>query len=294
MHLNSGIIEGFDAMMVAPSSPGWANMFSMCFLDEDFDYGLLLDSGGGTDGVTLDDAYTDEMDMIGIGHILDVALQEPHFVCDLFGVSMLKMDGDDSITDVAIPNFTSVEGASDIMGPPISFDSMSGVGFLSVVEYPEWLANVVLIPKKDDKVRVCINYRDLNKASPKDDFPLPHIDMLVDSTGHAIWVEECKNHLSRAATTLFHDMMHKDFKFRLRLNPKKCTFKVTSRRLLGHIFSERGIEVDLEKMRAILDMPAPRTEREIRGFLDRLQYISHFIARLIDIFEPIFHLLRKN
>ena len=30
--------------------------------------------------------------------------------------------------------------------------------------------------------------------------------------GHAIWVEECKNHLSRAATTLFHDMMHKDFK----------------------------------------------------------------------------------
>ena len=126
MHLNSGIIEGFDAMMVAPSSPGWANMFSMCFLDEDFDYGLLLDSGGGTDGVTLDDAYTDEMDMIGIGHILDVALQEPHFVCDLFGVSMLKMDGDDSITDVAIPNFTSVEGASDIMGPPISFDSMSG------------------------------------------------------------------------------------------------------------------------------------------------------------------------
>ena len=80
----------------------------------------------------------------------------------------------------------------------------------------------------------------------------------------------------------------------MRLNPKKCTFKVTSRRLLGHIFSERGIEVDLEKMRAILDMPAPRTEREIRGFLDRLQYISHFIARLIDIFEPIFHLLRKN
>ena len=56
------------------------------------------------------------------------------------------------------------------------------VGFLSVVEYPEWLANVVPVPKKDGKVRVCVNFRDLNKASPKDDFPLPHIDMLVDST----------------------------------------------------------------------------------------------------------------
>ena len=55
------------------------------------------------------------------------------------------------------------------------------VGFLSVVEYPEWLANVVLVPKKDDKVRVCVDFRDLNKASPKDDFSLPHIDMLVDS-----------------------------------------------------------------------------------------------------------------
>ena len=47
--------------------------------------------------------------------------------------------------------------------------------------------------------------------------------------------------------------------FRLRLNPKKCTFGVTSRKLMGHIVSELGIEVDLEKIRAILDMPAPRS-----------------------------------
>ena len=56
------------------------------------------------------------------------------------------------------------------------------VGFLSVFEYPEWLAIVVPIPKKDDKVRVCVNFRDFNKASPEDDFPLPQFDMLVDST----------------------------------------------------------------------------------------------------------------
>ena len=61
------------------------------------------------------------------------------------------------------------------------------VGFISVVEYPEWLANVVPVPKKDDKVRVCVDFRDLNKSSPKDDFPLPHIDLLVDSTvGHSM------------------------------------------------------------------------------------------------------------
>ena len=80
----------------------------------------------------------------------------------------------------------------------------------------------------------------------------------------------------------------------MRLNPKKCTFGVTSGKLLGHIVSECGIEFDLKKIRVILDMPTPRTERALRGFLSRLQYISRFITRLTNICEPIFRLLRKN
>ncbi|RVW22323.1 Transposon Tf2-12 polyprotein [Vitis vinifera] len=183
------------------------------------------------------------------------------------------------------------------------------VGFLSVVEYPEWLANVVPVPKKDGKVRVCVDFRDLNKASPKDDFPLPHIDMLRDMEKTSFiteWGTYCYRVMpfglknvgatyQRAATTLFHDMIiGMSRQFRLRLNPKKCTFGVTSGKLLGYMVSERGIEVDPDKIRAILDMPAPRTEREVRGFLGRLQYISRFIARLTDICEPIFRLLRKS
>ena len=82
--------------------------------------------------------------------------------------------------------------------------------------------------------------------------------------------------------------------FRLRLNPKKCTFGVTSGNLLGYMITKRGIEVDSDKIRAILDMLAPRTEREVRGFLGRLQYISRFIAKLTDICEPIFLLLIRS
>ena len=52
---------------------------------------------------------------------------------------------------------------------------------MEVVEDTQWLANIVPVPKKDGKVRMCVNYRDLNKACLKDDFPLPHIDILVDS-----------------------------------------------------------------------------------------------------------------
>lgn len=54
-------------------------------------------------------------------------------------------------------------------------------GILQVMEYPTWLANVVPMPKKDGKVRVCVDYRDLNKASPKDNFSLPNIHILIDN-----------------------------------------------------------------------------------------------------------------
>mgnify|MGYP003745750355 CR=1 FL=1 len=66
-------------------------------------------------------------------------------------------------------------------------DKQYNAGFLRVVNYPEWLANVVLVPKKDGKVRMCVDFWDLNKANPKDNFPLPYIDILVDNTaGHAL------------------------------------------------------------------------------------------------------------
>ncbi|XP_070031666.1 uncharacterized protein [Nicotiana tomentosiformis] len=54
-------------------------------------------------------------------------------------------------------------------------------GVIRVVRYTTWLANVVLVPKKDGKTRVCVDYRDLNKASPKDNFPLPNIHILIDN-----------------------------------------------------------------------------------------------------------------
>ena len=53
--------------------------------------------------------------------------------------------------------------------------------FLKVIEDTQWLANIVPVLKKDEKVWKCIHYRDLNKAYSKDDFSLPHIDTLVDS-----------------------------------------------------------------------------------------------------------------
>jgi len=179
-------------------------------------------------------------------------------------------------------------------------------GFLAVTRYLEWVANIVPIPKKDGKVRMCMDYRDLNRASPKDNFPLSHIDILVDNTTNfalfsfmdgffgynqikmasedmekttfvTLWGMLCYKVMSfglknvratyqRAMVALFHDMMHREIevyvddiivkskieeehlvnlwklferlrKYRLRLNPAKCTFGVKSGKLLGFIVS---------------------------------------------------------
>ena len=55
------------------------------------------------------------------------------------------------------------------------------VGFIKLVHQAEWITNAVLVPKKDGNVRMCMDFRDLNKACPNDDFLLPHIDVLVDN-----------------------------------------------------------------------------------------------------------------
>ena len=55
-------------------------------------------------------------------------------------------------------------------------------GAIREVKYPEWLADVVLIKKENDKWRICIDFTNVNRACPKDSFPLPRIDLIVDAT----------------------------------------------------------------------------------------------------------------
>ncbi|KAK5776518.1 hypothetical protein PVK06_044477 [Gossypium arboreum] len=236
-------------------------------------------------------------------------------------------------------------------------------GFLQVVKYSEWVANIVPVSKKDGKVRMFVDYRDLNKVSPKDNFSLPHIDTLVDNTvGYSLFsfmdgfsgYNQIKMHLEdmnkttfvtmwgtfcykvmpfglknagatyqRAMVTLFHDMIHKEIevyvddiiaksrtkeeyvqvlrklflrlrKFQLKLNPAKCTFGARSGKLLGFVVSEKGIEIDPDKVKSIQELPPPRTQKEVQGFLGRLNYIARFISQLTEKCEPIFCLLKKH
>lgn len=55
-------------------------------------------------------------------------------------------------------------------------------GFIKPIKHPIWLANIVPVKNKNDQVKVCIDFRDLNKPCPKDEFPLTNMDILIDST----------------------------------------------------------------------------------------------------------------
>ena len=124
----------------------------------------------------------------------------------------------------------------------------------------------------------------------------------------------------RAATTLLHDMIHKEVevyvddmivkakeredhlpnlkkflerirKYNLRLNPKKCNFGVSAGKMLGFLITQRRIEVDPDKIKAITVMQVPRTEKEVRAFLSKIQYISRFMSKLTMTCDPLFKLL---
>jgi hypothetical protein len=79
------------------------------------------------------------------------------------------------------------------------------VGFIKEVYHPKWLANPILVLKKNGKWRMCVDYMSLNKACPKDPFPLPHIDQVVNST------LGCKTLCFLDAYSGYHQIIMKEF-----------------------------------------------------------------------------------
>ncbi|XP_027171525.1 uncharacterized protein LOC113771103 [Coffea eugenioides] len=292
---------------------------------------------------------------------------------DVFAWSYDDMTG--ISTDVVVhrlptdPSFPPVKQKPRKFKPDMSLkikeqiEKQLKTNIIIVSHYPIWLSNPVPVPKKSGEVRVCIDYRDLNKASPKDDFPLPNIHILLDNTaGHEIetfcdcfagyhqilmaeedrektafitpWGTFCYRVMpfglknagatyQRTMTTLFHDMIHREMevyvddiiikskraedhlvdlkklferlrKYNLKLNPAKCAFGAPAGKLLGFIVSKKGIEIDPAKIKAIRDMPVPKTQKDVKSFLGKINFIGRFIGQLTATCEPLFKLLRKN
>ena len=241
-------------------------------------------------------------------------------------------------------------------------DKLLTANFIREVFYPDWLANVIMVKKANGKWWMCVNFTNLNKACPKDNFPLPRIDQLVDSTaGHKLLtfmdVFLGYNHIvmdeadqektsfitsrglfcykvmsfrlknvgatyQRFMNQMFHDQIGKNVevyiddmlvkskkeddhlkdleetfntlrKYQMKLNPSKCVFGVSSGKFLGFIVSQRGIDANPDKIKAILEMQLPKNIKETQGLTRRIAALNRFVFRSTDKCLHFFKILRK-
>jgi hypothetical protein len=237
-------------------------------------------------------------------------------------------------------------------------------GFIKEVKEATWVANPVLVPKKHTEIlRMCVDFTCLNKHCPKDHFPLPRIDQIIDSTAGCerlsfldaysgynqirLKVEDEVNTafitpygvfcyqtmpfgLKNAGAT-YQRMMQKCLatqigknvqvyiddvvittksessllddlremfdnlnRFRIKLNPTKCSFGVPAGELLGYLVSARGIEANPEKIEAILTMKKPTKLKEVQQLAGRVAALSRFVARLGERALPFYALMKKG
>jgi hypothetical protein len=209
---------------------------------------------------------------------------------------------------------------------------------------------------------VCMDFRNLNKACPKDNFPTPFIDQIIDECGRSeifsfmdeflgynqIQIKPEDQHkttficpwgtfayrkipfglknvgatFQRTMTFAFHNLKHivkaylddpvahsrkrVDYvthlqlvfercrHYRIRLNPHKCIFCVKSGPLLGFLVSETGIMVDPLKVEAILQLPPPRTIRQLQGLQGKSNFLRRFIVNYANITKGFMRLLKKD
>ena len=234
--------------------------------------------------------------------------------------------------------------------------------FIREVYYLDWLANVVMVKKANGKWRMCIDFTDLNKACPKDSYPLPHIDQLVDSIAshqllsfmdtfsgyNQIKMDEANqektsfitsqdlfcykvmpfglknaeatyqrlvNHMfrpqiGRNVEVYVNDMLVKSLdegshlddlqetfetlrRYKMKLNPSKCAFRVSSGKFLGFMVSQRGIEANPDKIQAILNMEPSKNVKEVQSLIGRVAALNRFVSKATDKCLPFFKVLRK-
>nr|GEY95592.1 reverse transcriptase domain-containing protein [Tanacetum cinerariifolium] len=155
---------------------------------------------------------------------------------------------------------------------------LSDKGFIRPSSSP-WGAPVLFVKKKDESFRMCIDYRELNKLTVKNRYPLSRIDDLFDqlqgssvyskidlrSGYHQLWNEnDHEEHLKVILELLKKEKLYAKF--------SKCEFWILKVQFLSHVIDSRGIHVDPAKIESIKDWASPKTPTEIRKFLGLAGY----------------------
>ena len=153
--------------------------------------------------------------------------------------------------------------------------------FIREVYYPDWLANVVMVKKANGKRRMCVDFTDLNKACPKDNYSLPRIDQLVDSTaGHKL--------LSFMDAFSGYNQIRMD-----EANQEKTSF-VTSQGLFCYevmLFGLKNARATYQQL--VNHMFCPQIRRNIEVYVDDMLVKSLDEGKHLDDLQETFNTLRR-
>nr|GEY37298.1 hypothetical protein [Tanacetum cinerariifolium] len=143
---------------------------------------------------------------------------------------------------------------------------------------------------KDGSFRMCIDYRELNKLTIKNRYPLPRIDDLREEDIPKTAFRMRYGHFE--FTAMPFDLTNAPAKLFGKFS--KCEFWLQEVHFLGHVVNIEGIHVDPNKIEEVKNWKPPKTPTEIRSFLGLAGYYRRFIASFSKIAKPLTLLTQKN
>ncbi|GKD00496.1 hypothetical protein Tco_1170770, partial [Tanacetum coccineum] len=153
-------------------------------------------------------------------------------------------------------------------------------GIVRPVWYPTWISNPVLVKKVDSSCRMCIDFKNVDSACPKDYYLLPEIDLKIEATGQEM--------IADIADTF--DSLRR---VNMKLNPKKCSFRVKEGKFLGYMVTSEGIKANPKKTKTMADVQSPKTLKEMQSLSEKLIALNRFLSRSAERALPFFETLKN-
>nr|GEX28973.1 hypothetical protein [Tanacetum cinerariifolium] len=215
-------------------------------------------------------------------------------------ISNVKVDAPELSNISVVRDFVEVF-PEDLLGLPLQRQvefridlELQDKGFIRPSHSP-WGARVLFVKKKDGAMRMFIDYRELNKLTIKNRYPLPRIKDLYDQLQGARYFSmiDIRPYLDKFVIVFIDDILvyskskdeHEDHlrlvlellkKEELYANFSKCVFWLQEVKFLGHVVNQRGIHVDPSKIEAVKNWKEPTTPSEIRSFLGLAEWEEAF------------------
>ncbi|RVX12534.1 Retrovirus-related Pol polyprotein from transposon 17.6 [Vitis vinifera] len=181
-------------------------------------------------------------------------------------------------------------------------DKLLEAKFIREMEYPDWLANVVVVDQIVDSTAgqemlsfldTFSRYHQISMAPTNEEkttFITPHVSHTVE-----VYIDDIvvKSKTREKHALHLQEVFHLLRKYDMKLNPSKCAFGVSAGKFLGFMVSQRGIEVSPDQVKAVMETPPPRSKKELQRLTSKLVTLGRFIARFTDELRPFFLAIRK-